>query len=219
MSGKPIDITGIKKGKLTALSFHHSDKVRRQFWLFECDCGNHPVIRKDQFLSGDSASCGCTQFTHKLSRSRIYSTYRNMRYRCTDPNNNRFFLYGGRGIKCLWNSFDEFKADMYESYLQHIKEFGEKNTTIDRIDTNGNYCKENCRWATNKEQNHNRNEVKYGIKYGLNAERNKQIVSYRKLGYPLEKIGKMYGITGTRVYQVCLQGNLYNISPTFSNLV
>ena len=64
--------------------------------------------------------------------------------------------YGGRGIKCLWESFEEFRDDMYESYLQLVKDFGEKQTTIDRKDGAGNYCRDNCRWATIKEQNNNK---------------------------------------------------------------
>jgi hypothetical protein len=69
--------------------------------------------------------------------------------------------YGGRGIKCLWKSFEEFRDDMFQSYIKHVSEFGEKNTTIDRIDVNGNYCKENCRWITKTEQTMNKTNTLY----------------------------------------------------------
>ena len=59
-------------------------------------------------------------------------------------------------VKNLWNSFEEFKNDMYESYVAHVKEYWERDTTIDRIDPSWNYCKENCRWATIKEQWYNK---------------------------------------------------------------
>lgn len=63
--------------------------------------------------------------------------------------------YKNRWIKCLRSSFEQFRDDMYDGYLDHCKEHWEKNTSIDRIDNNGNYCKENCRRATPKQQSLN----------------------------------------------------------------
>jgi len=95
------------------------------------------------------------RYLHGMKDTRIYRIYGGIKNRCTSSDNRNSRNYGRKGIKCLWESFEDFKEDMYESYLEHVNQFGERQTTIDRIDVNEHYCKENCRWATYSEQNRN----------------------------------------------------------------
>lgn len=98
--------------------------------------------------------------THGMSNTRFYKRYAAMRSRCYRVNSSNYSYYGGRGIKSEWKSFEEFLCDMYPSYLEHVGKHGEKNTTLDRVNVNGNYSKENCRWATMKVQNNNSRHVR-----------------------------------------------------------
>lgn len=93
------------------------------------------------------------------NKNKLYRTYGGMIQRCTNTNDLGYKYWGGRGIKCLWKTYDDFREDMEESFLEHNKKHGGRFTTLDRIDNDGHYCKENCRWATPKEQRVNQRKT------------------------------------------------------------
>lgn len=85
----------------------------------------------------------------------FYQRYAAIKNRCEYEGNVMYEYYGGRGIECEWDNYEEFKDDMYESFQEHVEEHGIDDTSIERINNDGNYCKENCKWATYKEQARN----------------------------------------------------------------
>lgn len=99
--------------------------------------------------------------THGESRTLFYYKYRSMKKRCEVKTNKDYARYGGRGIKCLWKTYEAFKKDMYPSYLIHVALHGVINTSLERINNNKSYSKKNCMWIQMQKQALNRRTSKF----------------------------------------------------------
>jgi hypothetical protein len=163
---KTPELAGKKFGRLTVIERLESRKGRA-YWLCVCDCGKN-TEQATRHLTGGVKSCGCVHLesvtTHGMKKTRFWRLWSNMRQRCQKPYHISYKDYGGRGISVCnrWDKFENFRDDMYESYLKHCEEFGVNNTSIDRINNNNDYEPLNCVWATCLEQGSNkRNNVNF----------------------------------------------------------
>lgn len=167
------NLLNMRFGRLIVIE-ESEPKNGKAAWKCKCDCGNFKITTSGILLRGECKSCNCLiketsqrngRLTkkHGLRYTNFYSVWRTMKLRCYVEKNVSYKYYGLKGIKVCkeWHKFENFMNDMYESYLEHCKIFGQKNTTLERINFKKNYCKENCRWATRKEQANNRKDNKY----------------------------------------------------------
>jgi hypothetical protein len=193
MKGVLKDITGQKFGRLLAIKYVGKTKSKI-YWLFKCDCGSEKKIIKSSVVCGRTRSCGCMLKENKgaeksanpMFKNPLNGIWRNMLDRCYNVNHISYKSYGARGITVCdrWLNLYNFCEDMGERLsLAH---------SIDRIDNSLGYFKENCTWATNKEQARNRRNNKvitvngvskllceWADEFGISSDTiNKRIVVY-----------------------------------------
>lgn len=155
-----IDLTGQRFGRLIVIRRDSESQCKETYFLCKCDCGELRSIRATRLRNGSTLSCGCLRretcqsraTTHGQRRTRLYTIWAGMKNRCRNPSHPSFAYYGARGIKVC-----EAWASSFETFHTWAVNNGySDNLSIDRIDSDGDYSPENCRWSTSAMQMKNR---------------------------------------------------------------
>ena len=160
--GKCLDLIGQKFGRLLVIERISNDRHGKAMWSCLCNCGKQKIVASNDLIRNKTKSCGCLSIEKTIQRltkhghntkNKITETYRSwqgMIQRCINPKHKNYGTYGGRDIKVCerWrNSFSNFLTDMGER---------PKNRTLDRINNELGYYKNNCQWSTTEEQGRNK---------------------------------------------------------------
>ena len=190
-----LDISGRRFGRLLVIKNVGKDKFGNYKWLCKCDCGNEKIVTGNCLCSGMTSSCGCFRIentikaktTHGLSKTRLYDTWGKIVQRCTNERNNHYKDYGGRGIKIC----DEWRRNFELFYEWSMNNGYRDDLTIDRINNDGNYEPDNCRW------------VDYNVQ--ANNRRNNHYVEYEGRRYTVKELDRLLcngaGLIARRLYK------------------
>lgn len=197
LENKKKERIGKTYNKLTVIDYAYTEN-NTTYWKCQCSCGKEVILPYYKLTSGQTKSCGCLyqdnlekirsgekqppNFKHGDSNDRIYNIYQGMKDRCYNKRNKNYMDYGGRGIEVCqeWiNSYISFKKwSLLNGYQDGL--------TIDRIDVNGNYYPENCRWADVIQQNNNK--------------RTNIIIDYNGQKLTLKQLSEVVGINYRTLY-------------------
>ena len=208
---KIIDLTGKKFGRWyvidRAKEFPNNKGV---MWHCRCDCGTERAVLSYNLISGKSRGCGCERkeklksmfATHGCSKTRLYAIYKGMHARCYNKNMPAYKYYGKRGISIC----EEWLSDFIKFKEWSIENGYTDGMSIDRIDVNGNYCPENCRWVTMKKQQNNKinsvflsiNDTRFTIaEWAEMLNTNKQTL-YSKF----QRLFEQLGLYGEKIHEI-----------------
>lgn len=222
-----VDLSGQKFHRLTAISKVPGSRSR---WICQCECGNQIELVASDLINGLKKSCGCFEkenrinlskrsYKHGMTDSILYHKWCSMKERCYNPHYKYYKRYGGRGITVCneWlgeHGFEHFKEWAYSAGYDESKVKYEQ--TLDRKDTDGNYCPDNCKWSTQLEQVKNRSNSKllldtdgesltadqFDKKHGISAD----MFTYRRIikGFSAQQI-----LDEWNIYLEAKNGNYY----------
>lgn len=200
---KFLDLKNQRFGRLVARERCGSNSQRCALWICDCDCGNECIVSSHNLRTLHTQSCGCLQrentsvanTTHGKRHSKLYGVWNSMIGRCKRESSSAYKDYGGRGISVCedWMDFQIF-------YNWAIENGYREGLSIDRIDVNGNYCPENCRWTTKIVQ--------------ANNKRNNEVIEYNGIQHTASEWSRILGIKHCTLRKRLREG--WSIEKAFS---